>query len=198
MSRLIESIKLLDGQFQNLFYHEQRMIRSLEELFGVEQDINLEKLLSSLEVPEKGLYKCRIVYDDNKTDIEFVPYQPRQIQSLKLVHHTRISYEFKFAERKTIDKLYSQRGNCDDILIIKGDKVTDSSISNIIFRSGSNWFTPFHPLLKGTMRQKLIEQSKIQPEKILESDIPSFQSFKLINSMMEFDGPEIEVSNIVS
>jgi 4-amino-4-deoxychorismate lyase len=198
MSRLIESIKVLDGKFQNLFYHEQRMIRSMQDLFGIEQDINLEKLLSSLDVPEEGLYKCRVVYDDSTTDIEFVPYPPRLIQTLKLIHHNRISYEFKFADRKAIDKLYGQRGECDDILIIKGDKVTDSSISNIVFRTGNDWLTPFHPLLKGTMRQKLIDENKIRPEKILESDIPSFQSFKLINSMMEFDGPEIEVSHIVS
>ena len=198
MSRLIESIKLLDGKFHNLFYHEQRMIRSMQDLFGIEHDINLEKLLSSLDVPEKGLYKCRVEYDDSTTDIEFVPYQPKVIKSLRLVHNNRISYAFKFADRKGIDKLYAQRGDCDDILIIKQNNVTDSSISNIVFRAGNDWLTPFHPLLKGTMRQKLIDENKIRPEKILESDIRSFTSFKLINSMMEFDGPEIEVSNIVS
>jgi 4-amino-4-deoxychorismate lyase len=198
MSQLIESIKLIDGKFPNLFYHEQRMIRSLEQLFGVEDDINLEKLLSTLDIPEKGLYKCRIVYDDSTRDVEFIPYQPKNIRSLKIVHHNRISYPFKYANRKTIDKLFADREECDDILIIKNGKVTDSSFSNIIFKNGKDWITPWHPLLPGTMRQKLIEANKIIPEKILEEDIKTFESFKLINAMMEFDGPEIEVSNIVS
>jgi len=113
------------------------------------------------------------------------------------VHHNRISYEFKFQNRKTIDRLFEKREDCDDILIVKGGKVTDSSFANIVFRNGKDWVTPWSPLLKGTMRQKLIETNKIQPEKILEEDIKSFQTFKLINAMMEFDGPEIEVSNIV-
>jgi 4-amino-4-deoxychorismate lyase len=198
MSQLIESIKLLDGNFHNLFYHERRMIRSLEELYGSEDDFHLEKFLNTVEAPKKGLYKCRIVYDDNTRDVEFIPYSPKSIKTLRIVHHNGISYAFKYANRKTIDKLFEKREGCDDILIIKNGKVTDSSFSNIVFKNGKDWITPWHPLLAGTMRQKLIEMNKITPEKILEEDIKSFQSFKLINAMMEFDGPEIEVSNIVS
>jgi 4-amino-4-deoxychorismate lyase len=198
MSQLIESIKLVDGNFCNLFYHEQRMIRSLKELFGVDDEIHLEKFLTTLEAPKKGLYKCRVVYDDATRDVEFIPYQPKTIRTLKVVHHNRISYEFKFANRKTIDKLFEKRAECDDILIVKNGKVTDSSFSNIVFKTGKDWITPWHPLLQGTMRSKLIENNQITPEKIMEEDIRSFESFKLINAMMEFDGPEIEVSNILS
>jgi 4-amino-4-deoxychorismate lyase len=198
MSQLIESIKLLDGNFCNVFYHEQRMIRSLEQLFGIEDDIHLDKFLNSLDPPKAGLYKCRILYDDKTRDVEFIPYQAKAIRTLKIVHHNRISYDFKFANRKTIDKLYLKREQNDDILIVKNGKVTDSSFANIVFKNGKDWITPWHPLLAGTMRQKLIESNKITPEKILEGDIKTFESFKLINSMMEFDGPEIEVSNIVS
>src|SRR5688500_9663748 len=105
MSRLIESIKLLDGRFFNLFYHEQRMIRSLDLLFGSQQPVNLEKLLSEITVPASGLYKCRIVYDDISTDISFTLYRPKVINSLKLVEHNTISYPFKYEDRNNINQL---------------------------------------------------------------------------------------------
>jgi 4-amino-4-deoxychorismate lyase len=95
MSLLIESIKLLDGTFYNLSHHEQRMNRSLKSLCGVHDHVDLEVLLSKVDVPTQGLFKCRIVYDDTSREIEFQPYQYKKIQSLRVVEHDRIHYEFK-------------------------------------------------------------------------------------------------------
>ena len=198
MSLLLETIKVVDGKFCNLFHHEQRMIRSLEMLCGVEEDIILEEFLQELTVPKEGVFKCRIVYDEQTKEVEFIPYQVRPVKSLKIVENDRINYDFKYADRKQIDKLFEAREECDDILIIKKGEVTDASYANIVFKRGSEWVTPWSPLLKGTMRQKLIEENKIIPEKILLEDISTFKSFKLINAMLEFDSPEIDVSNIVS
>jgi 4-amino-4-deoxychorismate lyase len=197
MSLLIESIKLLDGEFCNLFYHEQRMLRSLHTLFGIHEDFNLDKFLHDMNFPKSGLYKCRIVYDDQSKQIEFFPYQPKPVNSLQIVEHDRISYEFKYEDRKTIDKLCKLQNGCDDILIVKRGLVTDSSYANIVFKKGKEWFTPWSALLKGTQRQKLIEENKITPEEINVKEIRSFNSFKLINAMLEFDGPEIDIKNIV-
>lgn len=197
MSLLIESIKLLDGQFHNLFYHEQRMNRALKMLCGTQDHFNLEEFLQHVEKPQSGLYKCRLVYDDQSREIEFVPYQPKVIQNLRIVEHDRISYEFKFTNRKLITRLFDLRKECDDILIVKKGYVTDSSYANIVFRRGKKWLTPWSALLKGTMRAQLLERNEIGEEEIRVEDIKNFESFKLINAMLEFDGPEIEVSNIV-
>ncbi|HPM32180.1 MAG TPA: aminotransferase class IV [Chryseolinea sp.] len=197
MSLLIESIKLLDGQFHNLFYHEQRMNRALKMLCGVHDHFDLEEFLKQMEIPNVGLFKCRLVYDDQSREIEFVPYQPKTIQTLRIVEHDRISYEFKYQDRKLINRLYELRKGCNDILIVKRGLVTDSSFANIIFRKGKKWFTPWSALLKGTQRTKLLERNEITEMEIQAGDVKSFESFKLINSMLEFDAPEIEVSNIV-
>lgn len=197
MSLLIESIKLLDGEYGNLFYHEQRMHRSLKMLCGAQGNFDLEVYLKTQPAPAAGLYKCRILYDDRSMETEFAPYQPRSIASLRIVEHDRISYEFKYADRKAINRLYDLRKDCDDILIIKRGMVTDTSIANIVFRRGKRWYTPWAPLLKGTMRQKLLERSVIQEDEIRMKDIYSFESFKLINAMMEFESPELDLSNIV-
>src|SRR5687768_15171187 len=118
MSLFIESIKLVNGNFCNLFYHEQRMLRSLKSLCGVEEDFNLEEFLKSLEYPSEGLFKTRIIYDDMSKQVEFVPYEVRPVSSLKIVEHDRISYDYKFTNRKQIDKLFERREDCDDILIV--------------------------------------------------------------------------------
>jgi 4-amino-4-deoxychorismate lyase len=198
MSLLIESIKLVDGKFLNLFYHEQRMIRSLHTLCGTDEDFALEDFLNELTIPKTGVYKCRIVYDDIVKDVEFIHYEPRQVKSLKIVQNDRINYEFKYKDRKEIDSLFEQREGCDDILIVKKGEVTDASYANIVFKRNDEWVTPWSPLLKGTMRQKLLEENKIVAEKILLDELHTFKSFKLINALLEFDGPEIELSNIVS
>ena len=197
MSRLIESIKLLDGMFYNLFYHEQRMKHSLRMLFGSKNSIELEKFLFEKEYPGTGLYKCRIVYDDVANEVTFSPYEPREIERVRVVEDDAISYEYKFLNRREIDRLFALRGDCDDVLIIRQGLVTDCSYSNIVFRKGDQWYTPKSALLKGTMRQHLIDENKIQLREIQKKDIRSFDTFRIINSMLEFDGPEIEVSDIV-
>ncbi len=197
MSLLIESIKLLDGKYCNLFQHEQRMNRSLKMLCGVHDHFDLEAFLNEIERPAEGLHKCRIVYDDEMMDVEFLPYTPKVINNLRIVEHDRIHYEFKYADRKTIDRLYELRNGSDDILIVKRGLVTDSSYSNIIFRKGKRLYTPWSALLKGTVRQSLLERGLIEEEEIHKKDIKTFETFKLINAMLEFEGPEIDVANIV-
>lgn len=197
MSLYIESIKLQDGEYKNLFYHEHRMNHTLKMLCGVTETFNLEEWLVHINHPKAGLYKCRIVYDEESRDVEFFEYKPKPIQSLRIVEHDRISYEFKFLDRKRIDQLFDLRKNCDDILIVKRGLVTDSSYANIVFKKDKTWYTPWSALLKGTMRSKLIQMNTIREEEIRPKDIKTFQSFKLINAMFEFDAPEMDVSNIV-
>ena len=173
------------------------MIRSLNALCGVDEDLNREHFLQELQVPSQGVFKCRIVYDDMTKEVEFIPYEPKSIRSLRVVEHDRINYEFKYKDRKSIDKLFALREDCDDILIVKKGNITDSSFANIVLKRDDEWYTPWSALLKGTMRQKLIDNGTIAEEEITVADLPSFRAFKLINAMLEFDGPEIDVSQIV-
>jgi len=197
MSRLIESIRLEHGRFHRLHFHQARVDRSLVELFQMKGAINLADEFSKQIVPKAGLYKCRVVYREQIETIEFIPYEAKHIQSLKLIHDHEIDYAYKFEDRSRINMLLEQRQFCDDILIIKNGLVTDSSFSNIIFFDGYKWVTPRTPLLKGTMRQFLLEAAEIKEETITIQDIPSFKTFRLINAMLGFDGPEIDVSKIV-
>jgi 4-amino-4-deoxychorismate lyase len=197
MFRLIETIRLYDGQFNNLGYHEQRMYRAMKQIFGVDQKINLEEMLSTHSKPTSGLYKCRLVYNNKTHHVEFISYTVRSAHWLRIVHDDTISYDHKFEDRKEIENNFEKRGNCDDVLIIKKGKVTDTSQANILFRRRNQWITPTSLLLPGTMRQSLLDRKAIAEEEIHVDDLSGFESFKLVNAMVMFDAPERSIENIV-
>ncbi|HET9053730.1 MAG TPA: aminotransferase class IV [Cyclobacteriaceae bacterium] len=197
MFRLLESIRLHNGHFHRLNYHQQRMDQSVNELFDQKNLINLFENLKNVNPPPTGLYKCRVVYSTHIESVEFIPYAIKPVNRLKAVYEPEIEYSHKFADRTKLNALYNQRQSCDDILIIKNGLVTDASYSNIVFYDGVNRITPDTPLLKGTMRQFLLDTAAIQAAPVPVRDISSFKSFRLINSMLAFDGPEIDVSKIV-
>ena len=188
----------MDGEYHNLFYHEQRMNHALRNLYGTESYFNLERFLNDIDRPAQGLYKCRVAYDDQTTDVEFLPYTPRPVNTLRVVEHDRIHYEFKYCDRTNIDRLFALRQDKDDVLIVKRGLVTDTSYANILFKKGKRYYTPWSPLLKGTMRQQLLEKDKIIEEEIRVEDISGYESFKLINAMIGFDGADLPVQNIFS
>lgn len=197
MYRLLESIRLQNGNFHRLNYHQQRMDRSVIELSGQKNPISLFENLQKHKLPKTGLYKCRVVYTQQIESVECIPYELKTVNSLKVVYDHDIEYAHKYHDRNKINGLFNQRQYCDDILIVKNGFVTDSSYSNIIFYDGINWLTPHSPLLKGTMRQFLLDTAEIKAAPIQIQDIPGFKSFRLINAMLAFDGPEIDVSKIV-
>ncbi len=196
MFRLIESIRLFNGKFHNLEFHQERMDRSLTDLYQTFKRIELTPLLGSLDFPRSGVYKCRVEYDHQSHRVEFVPYTFRSIKSLKKVESNSLSYEYKFSNRSGIDRLMKEKGNCDDILIIKNNFVCDCSYANIVFKKKNQWFTPKTYLLRGTMRESLLKAGRISELEIEVNDIQQFEKFKLINAMLGFDSPECDISNI--
>jgi 4-amino-4-deoxychorismate lyase len=197
MSRLIESIRLFNGTFFNLPYHRARMEKSIADLYHQDSTINLHQQLESTTYPVKGLYKCRVVYDLTIHKIEFVPYVPQAVKSLRIVRADDVKYPYKFENRSALDALFQLREGCDDIIIVKNGWVTDSYYSNLIFYNGSEWITPARPLLKGTMRQCLIDVGRIREAPIQADHLPAFRSCRLVNAMLGFNGPELSVSQIV-
>jgi 4-amino-4-deoxychorismate lyase len=197
MSLLIETIRLEDGQFRNLSYHEQRMTDSVLSLFKIQNPFDLGKILDLHPHPKKGLHKCRVIYDHENIDVEIEPYTIRPVSSLKMIVNDEISYSLKYKDRTGINGLFDGRGSCDDILIIKDGEVTDSSYANIVFKKGADWVTPASCLLRGTMRHYLLDHNQIKLDLIQRKDIRKFERFKLINAMLGFESLEVDVSRII-
>ncbi len=195
MSRFLETIKLLDGEFYNLEYHQQRLSNTCSHFKLV--NFNLHLFLKDQAIPRKGLYKCRIVYGADGVKFECIPYHAKSVKSLKLVESDSIDYQFKSEDRTEMNQLFNQRGDADDVIIIKNGLITDSSYANLLFWDGKNWFTPEEPLLKGTQRAFLIQTELVKQSIISTTDLRKFEKVKLINSMLGMQGPEILVSNII-
>lgn len=187
MYQFIESIKVEKRRFQNLEYHQARLNDTRERALGFADNLDLDDILEIPKFIGPETYKCRVLYGKDIEAIEFTLYQPRIIASLKLIEDNEIDYNYKYANRENINRLYKQRGNCDEILIINNKLITDSSYCNILFFDGKIWLTPESPLLKGTKRQQLLDGGKICEAEITIEDLGSFQKFMLINAMLDFD-----------
>jgi len=189
---ILETIKVENGEVFNLEYHQKRFDRTRFELFNSKNSIDL---CSLLDIPKKGLFRCRIIYSKDIQSIEYIPYKPKVINSLKVVA-SDISYDYKYLNRDNLNFLLEQNANFDEIIIEKRGYITDTTISNIAFYDDSykQWFTPEKPLLRGTMREKLLNSGFLQLKNIESSKILSYKKVALMNAMIGFKiiNPTIE------
>jgi 4-amino-4-deoxychorismate lyase len=196
MSRFFESIRIEDGKAWNMMYHEQRVLQTVRDNYSSLPAWNLADAVTK-GLPEHGLFKCRIVYDAENYAVDFERYTIKTIASLKVVEANDIDYRYKYFDRSALNKLYMQRGAHDDILIIKNGRVTDTSYANIVLSDkAGTWHTPADCLLKGTMRQSLIDSGRIIEKTIGPDDLKFFKNFKVINAMRNMGVGESQVSNI--
>lgn len=179
----LETIKAFNGEISHLSYHQARY-ESVLKHFGEEV---VQDLGDFITPPQNGLYRCRLVYDTNCfIETSYHPYQKKEINLLKIVHDDTIEYAMKYANRERLDALFAQRGDADDVLIIKNGFVTDTTIANIAFFDGKRWLTPALPLLQGTTRQRLLDEAKIVEEEIRIQDVARFKQVALMNAMVDF------------
>ena len=179
---LLETIKCEDGIIFNLSYHQKRLNQSLKELYPSNKTIDLK---SAINPPKNGLYRCRIIYAENIQSIEYIPYSEKEIQSIKIVSSS-LDYHLKYANRDSFSILLAKHNNVDEILIEKDGYITDTSIANIAFYDGEQWVTPTHPLLKGTMRQKLLDEGFLQKRDIKKENLSHYTQVALTNAMIGF------------
>lgn len=183
----VEVAKVKDGVFVDPQPHIERIYRTTRNFFG--QPINI--LLTDDMIPVdlgKGIVKCRIVYGKKVVSINYEPYKMRNIESLAIVEHNTVEYNYKYLNRNTIDNLLKSRKNCDDILIVKNSLVTDTSYTNVVLKDkNDNLFTPASSLLSGTKRQKLLDTGIIHEKVIHIDDISSYTGIYLINAMIDIE-----------
>jgi 4-amino-4-deoxychorismate lyase len=180
---LLETVKIENGEVFNLPYHQKRCNRSRKELFGLEEKLDLSKYIT--DIPSQGLYRCRIIYGEALHTVEYLPYLPKEINSLRIVPST-IDYHYKYLYRDDFNTLLKKNSDVDEILIEKEGLLTDTTISNIALYDGKTWFTPRIPLLKGTMRAKLIDEGFLKTRDITKKELSNYSQVALINAMIGF------------
>ena len=194
MYRFLETMKLNDGVFFRLKYHQLRVNYCYQHYFPERKAPDLKKILYLQSLPKDGLYKCRVLYDElGLYLIEFIPYQLPVINSLKQVNTTLEAMRYKSAERSVFEQLFAQRGACDDVLLVRNGLLTDTSYANIALFDGAKWVTPRLPVLYGTNRAYLLDKEMIVEKDIKASDLHENQKILLFNAMIEFGELEISI-----
>jgi 4-amino-4-deoxychorismate lyase len=69
--------------------------------------------------------------------------------------------------------------------MVQNGLITDTSISNLIFFDGKEWFTPANPILQGTCRDRLMAEGRLIAKEIRIDDLDLFIGCKLINAMRD-------------
>lgn len=195
MCRYIETIRIEKGRLRNIAYHDRRMNEVRREVWGVDRSASIETYIDASPYEERT--RCRVTYGRDVESVEFFPYQIRPVHSLQLVRGGQIEYRRKRADRSELNALFACRGEADDVLIVRGGLLTDTSIANIALGDGTGWYTPASPLLEGTQRDCLLDAGMIRPLDIHADDLSRFQKIRLFNAMIDFGEIEIDCSAIM-
>ncbi|MDO4250610.1 MAG: aminotransferase class IV family protein [Moraxella sp.] len=193
---LIETMALVDGEVQQLAYHQRRYQQGLfflEKLNNIainQRIIELSAVIGKHAPPQTkdtGVVRCRVEYDGSEAVVTYAAYHPKPIQRFKLVYDDAIDYTYKYANRESLNALLAQKDECDEVIIIKNGFVSDCSIGNLLFFKDGRWYTPDTPLLQGVTRQRLLETGQITAISMPVGELTGYQKVMMINALNPFD-----------
>ncbi|BCS84294.1 4-amino-4-deoxychorismate lyase [Prevotella herbatica] len=184
---------MINGCAYNIGYHNDRLNNTRHHFWQSKEDINLLNYITPQE--SNDIIKVRVVYGENGIeDISYSEYSMRNIKTLKIVTDNHIEYSFKSTDRSAINKLVEKKGLYDEIIISKNSLIRDTSFTNIALFDGNTWYTPKHPLLRGTKRAHLINNNIVKEKDIHENDIFKYKAIRLFNAMIDFGDIEIPIN----
>ena len=190
-----ETIKVVDGRPLFLDKHLERLKKSLE-FFGISREIEEEKILEYIKsLEEKNFALKIIVSDDNfiltsrddnyrqdNKRFKLIVSEVRRNSSSKMIYHKSLSYYENIMEHRwSLDKGYDSA-----LFINERGEVCETSFANIFFVRDGEIFTPVisSGLLKGTMRDFIIENYQVREEIIYLDDLKNFDEAFISNSLM--------------
>lgn len=207
VNELVETICVVNGIALRLPFHIARVRASCQTLGW--KDVSKELLQTWLtflqNIPhehQKGRVMMRTVYNaTGVSSVTFQQYQLRPVRSLRCVEADHLRYSLKSTHRNGITHCVEQRENCDDVLILRHNLLTDTSIANIALwhEEQQRWMTPTRPLLRGTHRAALLRSGTIIEDAALTLDwLEEFSRIRLFNAMIKWGEIELPISAIVS
>lgn len=174
-----ETLRSFDYEIFHIEFHKQRIARTI--------GINLA-LEEYLYPPSAELLKIKVIYNRSGIlDISYIPYKKKKICNFQIVCDDTLSYATKKLDRKVLEALSLQKGNCDEIMILQNGFITDTSIANIAFFVDNVWITPRIPLLFGTTLQRYLQSGFFIQKDITKEILKSATRIGLLNAMIDFD-----------
>ena len=186
MSLFLETIRIKNGRLKNIESHNLRMNKCRNTHFHEIRDLDLNTTIAIPIEFQKGLVKCRVLYDRSIVKVEFEHYIFKNPRSFRLVNADSVDYSYKYADRNKLDELFRTKGLADDIIMVKDGLLTDSYYANIALYKNGIWYSPKAPLLAGTQRSKLIQDEMLVLIDIAVSELFEFEKIKIFNTMIPF------------
>ena len=151
--------------------------------------------------PDVPRLRGRLVYDlHGETDFSLLPYAPRRIESLRLVHDDHIDYTLKRTDRSALDACFARRDGADDVLIVRRGLLTDTTVANLALFDPhtARWYTPAVPLLAGTHRSALLSAGVLTPHPALTPEsLARFTRLLLFNALLGWGECELPVEAVL-
>jgi len=183
MSRFLESICLEREGFRLLSYHQRRVNETFAHFYPDTPPLDLARLLNPVPRVE-GRTKCRVVYDRDVAHIFYESYRLPEIDRVIFIE-ADVAYPYKFLDREALTRYASLVQEKEMVVFVRGGMVTDSLVSNVVFRDEKGWVTPRTYLLNGVKRQYYLDQGAIRQEDIPLGEVFRFSQVGLINAMID-------------
>ena len=187
LTMLFETLAINNGRILNLDYHNRRFKQGQLFLHCQTMIDDIANIVNISDEFNNKFIRCRITYDKYSIKVQYFDYIPKNIQSFKLIECNDIDYTYKYDDRDLLNDLLSKKGDCDEIIIIKNNFVSDCSVGNLLFLKDDIWYTPNTPLLKGVQRAYLLDVGKIHLTTIHKNDICQYKKVMMINALNAFD-----------
>jgi len=172
----IETI-LIKDTIQNLKLHNDRMNKTRKYFFNAKPI----DLANYIEIKQNK--RVRILYNEEILKVEYFDLISREFNKFKIVE-SNIDYKFKSENREELNSLKVK--DYDEVIIVKNGFITDTTISNLAFYDGKEWFTPNTPLLEGTKRAELLQKGFLKEKNIKVDELKNYKKFAMMNAIIGF------------
>lgn len=178
MSPCFETLKAENGEIGHLAFHQARFDKTRKELYGATQKISFAELLTP---PKAFTCRVRVEYADEILKVEYLPYTPRMMQTFALVE-ADVAYAYKYCNREVLSE--HLRSDVDDVIFTCKGVLQDTSIANIALFIDGEWKTPFHPLLEGTTRARLLASGFLKCAHLDTKSLQKAEKFAIMNALI--------------
>ena len=172
----IETFMLRGGELIAGELHRERMLRTLREQGADTGSTFLQSLLSTSpwrevetyfagqQILPATTYRLTLEYSlEGFSAIRLIPYCKRTIRALRpLPLPDGFEYSYKYADRSFFEQMKAELADDEEPLFVRPDgTITDTSYTNVLIETESDYLTPTRPLLKGTQREGLLRAGLI-------------------------------------
>ena len=199
----IETFMVRGGKLQAEDLHHERMLRTMSDwsyepsqplfqsLLSDTPWLEVETYLTKQPLLTATTYRLTLEYDLTKIRaIRIVPYQRRSISKLRPIHLPEdFNYNYKYADRSFFERVKATLLDEEEPLFVREDStITDTSFTNVLIETEEGYFTPAHPLLKGTQREYLLRCGLItEHDHLTLTHLMHARSLLLINALLPLE-----------